>query len=70
MLRIDHVLGHAAAGALERPEAAHRARPRLVGRPDVVLLDDPLRNVDAKLRYEMRLELPRVLPPLRATVSM
>ena len=29
--------------------------------PGVLLLDDPLRNVDAKLRYEMRLELPRLL---------
>ncbi len=32
-----------------------------VGEPGVLLLDDPLRNVDAKLRYEMRLELPRLL---------
>ena len=39
--------------------------PRLPARwsagPGVLLLDDPLRNVDAKLRYEMRLELPRLL---------
>ena len=28
LLRIDHVLGHYAARALQRPEAAHRARPR------------------------------------------
>ena len=27
----------------------------------MLLLDDPLRNVDAKLRYEMRMELPRLL---------
>ena len=27
----------------------------------MLLLDDPLRNVDAKLRYEMRLELPALL---------
>ena len=27
----------------------------------ILLLDDPLRNVDAKLRYEMRLELPSLL---------
>ena len=33
----------------------------LVRGPGVLLLDDPLRNVDAKLRYEMRLELPRLL---------
>ena len=34
-------------------------------RPSVLLLDDPLRNVDAKLRFEMRLELPRLLRQLR-----
>ena len=32
-----------------------------MGQPHVLLLDDPLRNVDAKLRYEVRLELPRLL---------
>ena len=31
----------------------------------ILLLDDPLRNVDAKLRYEMRLELPLVAEGLR-----
>ena len=40
----------------------------LVPGPAVLLLDDPLRNVDAKLRYEMRLELPRVLQAFKATV--
>ena len=59
MLKIGHVLDHAPRALSQRPEAAHRARPRLVGRPNILLLDDPLRNVDAKLRYEMRLELPR-----------
>jgi multiple sugar transport system ATP-binding protein len=39
-----------------------------VAQPKVLLLDDPLRNVDAKLRYEMRLELPRVLKAFNATV--
>ena len=33
-----------------------------------MLLDDPLRNVDAKLRFEMRLELPRLLESQGATV--
>ena len=40
----------------------------LVGSPQILLLDDPLRNVDAKLRFEMRLELPRLLRRLGATV--
>ena len=40
----------------------------LVRGPGVLLLDDPLRNVDAKLRYEMRLELPRLLRSFGSTV--
>jgi multiple sugar transport system ATP-binding protein len=31
----------------------------------VLLLDDPLRNVDAKLRYEMRQEIPRLIKEAR-----
>ena len=41
---------------------------RLLGDPDILLLDDPLRNVDAKLRYEMRLELPALLNAAGSTV--
>ena len=40
----------------------------LVRAPGVLLLDDPLRNVDAKLRYEMRLELPRLLASFGSAV--
>ena len=36
--------------------------------PQILLLDDPLRNVDAKLRYEMRLELPSLLKASGSTV--
>ena len=36
--------------------------------PSILLLDDPLRNVDAKLRFEMRLELPSLLAEQNATV--
>ena len=36
--------------------------------PKILLLDDPLRNVDAKLRYEMRLELPSLLKASGSTV--
>ena len=54
-----------AARTVERPEAAHRARARAGRRRRrMLLLDDPLRNVDAKLRFEMRLELPRLLRQL------
>ena len=40
----------------------------LVADPRILLLDDPLRNVDAKLRYEMRLELPSLLKASGSTV--
>ncbi len=61
LLRITHVLGQAPR-ALSNGQKQRTALARaLVGEPRVLLLDDPLRNVDAKLRYEMRLELPRLL---------
>ena len=68
MLRIDHVIDHLPK-ALSQGQKQRTALARsLVGRPSVVLLDDPLRNVDAKIRYEMRFELPRVLRSSDATV--
>ena len=68
MLRIDHVLDHLPK-ALSQGQKQRTALARsLVGRPSVVLLDDPLRNVDAKIRYEMRFELPRVLRRYELTV--
>ncbi len=61
LLRIKHVLDHAPR-ALSNGQKQRTALARaLVGEPRVLLLDDPLRNVDAKLRYEMRMELPRLL---------
>lgn len=61
LLRIDHVLTHQPR-ALSNGQKQRTALARaLVGEPSVLLLDDPLRNVDAKLRYEMRQELPRLL---------
>jgi multiple sugar transport system ATP-binding protein len=68
LLRIDHVLGHLPR-ALSNGQKQRTALARsLVSRPPLILLDDPLRNVDAKVRYEMRLELPRVLRARETTV--
>jgi multiple sugar transport system ATP-binding protein len=68
LLRIDHVLGHQPR-ALSNGQKQRTALARsLVSRPPLILLDDPLRNVDAKVRYEMRLELPRVLRARETTV--
>ena len=61
LLKISHVLGHLprelSNGQKQRCSLARALAPN----PPLLMLDDPLRNVDAKLRYEMRLELPRVL---------
>lgn len=68
LLKIDHVLGHAPR-ALSNGQKQRTALARaLVAEPGLLLLDDPLRNVDAKLRFEMRLELPRLLAGRGATV--
>lgn len=61
LLRISHVLGHAPRELSNGQKQRTALARALVGDPDVLLLDDPLRNVDAKLRYEMRLELPALL---------
>ena len=61
LLKIGHVLKNLPR-ALSNGQKQRTALARaLVADPDVLLLDDPLRNVDAKLRYEMRMELPRLL---------
>ncbi len=61
LLRIAHVLGHAPRELSNGQKQRTALARALIGAPGVLLLDDPLRNVDAKLRYEMRLELPRLL---------
>ncbi len=61
LLKISHVLAQLPR-ALSNGQKQRTALARaLVGSPKVLLMDDPLRNVDAKLRYEMRMELPRLL---------
>jgi len=68
LLRIDHVLDHQPK-ALSNGQKQRTALARaLVAEPSLLLLDDPLRNVDAKVRYEMRLELPRLLRARDTTV--
>ncbi len=68
LLKITHVMSHAPR-ALSNGQKQRTALARaLVGDPKILLLDDPLRNVDAKLRYEMRLELPSLLKISGATV--
>jgi multiple sugar transport system ATP-binding protein len=68
MLKIDHVLGHAPRELSNGQKQRTALARALVAQPKVLLLDDPLRNVDAKLRYEMRMELPRLLRTFNAAV--
>ena len=68
LLKIDHVLRHKPKELSNGQKQRTSLARSLVVRPSVVLLDDPLRNVDAKIRYEMRLELPKVLKKFNTTV--
>src|SRR6266545_3885575 len=67
MLRIDHVLDHLPKQLSNGQKQRTSLARSLVHGPSVLMLDDPLRNVDAKIRYEMRLELPRVFRRFRST---
>ncbi|MFV0491666.1 MAG: ABC transporter ATP-binding protein [Pseudorhodobacter sp.] len=68
LLKIDHVLHHKPKELSNGQKQRTALARALSGEPSILLLDDPLRNVDAKLRFEMRLELPRLLKDRNATV--
>lgn len=68
LLKIDHVLHHKPRELSNGQKQRTALARALAGEPSILLLDDPLRNVDAKLRFEMRLELPRLLKDRDATV--
>ena len=68
LLKIDHVLGHAPRQLSNGQKQRTALARALASSPKLLLLDDPLRNVDAKLRFEMRLELPRLLRQAGSTV--
>lgn len=68
LLKIDHVLHHMPRELSNGQKQRTSLARALAGSPPLLLLDDPLRNVDAKLRFEMRLELPQLLEAQGATV--
>src|ERR1700678_3759362 len=68
LLKIGHVLQHAPRELSNGQKQRAALARALVSDPRILLLDDPLRNVDAKLRYEMRLELPSLLKASGSTV--
>ena len=68
LLKISHVLQHQPRELSNGQKQRTALARALVADPHILLLDDPLRNVDAKLRYEMRLELPALLKASGSTV--
>lgn len=68
LLKILHVLQQAPRELSNGQKQRTALARALVADPKILLLDDPLRNVDAKLRYEMRLELPSLLKASGSTV--
>ena len=68
LLKIDHVLDHTPRELSNGQKQRTALARALVGSPALLLLDDPLRNVDAKLRFEMRIELPALLAQQQTTV--
>ena len=74
--RVDDVAQHPrprsaaqaqAGGALGRPAPARRDGPRDGARAAAFLMDEPLSNLDAKLRVQMRAELARLRDRLKTT---
>ncbi len=67
LLKIEHVLDHFPRALSNGQKQRTSLARALVASPPILLLDDPLRNVDAKLRFEMRLEFEKLLAAQGAT---
>ena len=70
LVRLDHLgerLPRQLSGGQQQRVALARA---LVFRPDVLLLDEPLSNLDAKLRHEVRVEIRELQRQLGLTTVM
>lgn len=61
LLKIDMVLQQTPRQLSNGQKQRTSLARAMVANRNILLLDDPLRNVDAKLRFEMRLKLPEIL---------
>ena len=61
------VSGPEAQGAVRRPAAAMAIRRAIVREPKVLLMDEPLSNLDAKLRNQMRAEIIKLRQRINTT---
>ena len=68
ILQIEPLLKRKPAAALRRPAPARRHRPGAGARRRVFLFDEPLSNLDAKLRSELRVEIKRLHQQLGNTM--
>ncbi len=57
ILELEEQLDAAPAPALRRPAAAGRDGAGMIREPQAFLMDEPLSNLDAKLRTQMRAEI-------------
>ena len=67
ILEIGPLLERRPRAAFGRPAAARRHGPRDRARPAAFLFDEPLSNLDAKLRAQMRVEIRRLQRRLKTT---
>jgi multiple sugar transport system ATP-binding protein len=68
LLQLDALLDASPQPALRRPAPARRDGRALVRNPKIFLFDEPLSNLDAKLRVEMRTELKKLHQNLGVTI--
>ena len=66
-LKVKHVLNHLPKALSNGQKQRVSLARALIAAPKLLLLDDPLRNIDAKLRFEMRLSLPELLREFQST---
>ena len=68
ILRLEQLMHRRPDAAFRRPAPARRDRPRHRRQPKAFLFDEPLSNLDAELRVQMRIEIAKLHQELGATM--